>query len=346
MKTPWKNSLFTVTLMTALQSIVTTHVMAQASPNGAATTAASTDPLSQLSEDDKFRMRYGLPPNGASAGQPAKQVAATRHDPATDREMRRRYGLLPASPSNNSASGDASELEAKLKRIVIDTVSFERLPLSEVIQSLSEAAAKNDPDRVGLNFLIHNNSPDGSAGRPSIDPATGLPLATTSEPLDVGSVLVNLSLPLRHVNLKEVLDAIVKVADHPIQYSVEEYAVVFSPRAESDSSIPALRPTALGARTFKVNTNTFVAGLQSAFGISVSYEKTDGAQKPNMKLALRQLLDELGIPAGSGRSIFYNEMTGMVMVRASEDEMRTLEAAMETLTGQSAGPLDQAKIGY
>src|SRR5208282_5211873 len=36
------------------------------------------------------------------------------------------------------------------------------------------------------------------------------------------------NLPLRNVDLKEVLDAVVRVADHPIQYSVEDYGVVIS----------------------------------------------------------------------------------------------------------------------
>jgi beta-lactamase regulating signal transducer with metallopeptidase domain len=373
MKAPWRNSLFTVTLMTALQSIVTTHVKAQTSPNGAATAATQTVPLSQLSEDDKLRIRYGLPPNGASSGQPAKQVAATQHDPATDREMRRRYGLAPsatpASSATETSTGAIREIEGKLKHITLDKVSFENLPLSEVIRYLSDEAARHDPVQQGINFLIHNNPVESLAQPPMIDPSTGLPLAATAEPVDVPSVLINFTLPLKHIALKDVLDAIVKVADHPIQYSVEDYAVVFAPRAgtasddrPATSKIPVLGdlpvvgrlfqsqstesvPNALSVRTFKVNTNNFAAGLQSAFGISVTYEKIDGAQKPNMKLALRKLLDELGIPAGAGRSIFYNEMTGMVMVRASEAEMRTMEAAMDTLTGESAGLLDPAKTG-
>jgi hypothetical protein len=56
----------------------------------------------------------------------------------------------------------------------------------------------------------------------------------------MSSVLVKFSLPLRNVTMKDVLDAIVKVADHPIEYSVEDYAVVFSPRVETVSGEPVV----------------------------------------------------------------------------------------------------------
>src|SRR5207248_4046107 len=68
-----------------------------------------------------------------------------------------------------------------------------------------------------------------------IDPTTGLPATTEAVSFDMSQVLVKFSLPLKHVTLKNVLDAMVKVADQPIEYSVEDYAVVFSPRPEAVS---------------------------------------------------------------------------------------------------------------
>jgi hypothetical protein len=35
----------------------------------------------------------------------------------------------------------------------------------------------------------------------------------------------------------------------------------------------------------------------------------------------------------SGRSVFYNELTGVVMVRATSDELGVVSAAMETFGG-------------
>ena len=41
---------------------------------------------------------------------------------------------------------------SKLDRIHIDTVKYDDLPLSEVINNLSEIAKQRDPDQIGINF--------------------------------------------------------------------------------------------------------------------------------------------------------------------------------------------------
>ena len=113
---------------------------------------------------------------------------------------------------------------AKLDKIRLDNVSYEGLPLSEVLRNLSEQSKLRDPERKGVNFLINPN-PDrsgqpvaattttgyggepgggypgaypGAAATPAIDPATGLPIATaptaasSEEPVDVGSFTVKI----------------------------------------------------------------------------------------------------------------------------------------------------------
>jgi hypothetical protein len=60
-------------------------------------------------------------------------------------------------------------------------------------------------------------------------------LPAGTEITDVSQVQIKFSLPLKHVTLKNILDAIVKVADQPIEYTVEDYAVVFSPKPQSAS---------------------------------------------------------------------------------------------------------------
>src|SRR5207247_9387975 len=80
---------------------------------------------------------------------------------------------------------------------------------------------------------------------------------------------------VRSLRWKDVLDAIGKVADGAIEYSVEDYGVVFSQslspspgsRSRVASSSPEQGP--LEVRTFMVDTNTFLAGLKRAFGINL-----------------------------------------------------------------------------
>ncbi len=169
---------------------------------------------------------------------------------------------------------------SKLDRIHLDSVSYDGLPLSEVLRSLSEQTRLRDPEKKGINFIINSN-PDnsgpaipssttggigGAPGAPAfapttgaIDPTTGLPVSQPSpgsqgnESVDVSSVVIKLALD--DVRLADVLDAIVTVADHPIKYSIQDYAVVFS--------VKGAETPQLFTRRFKVDPNTFYSGLES-----------------------------------------------------------------------------------
>ena len=174
---------------------------------------------------------------------------------------------------------------AKLNHIHLDSVSYDGLPLSEVLRNLSEQSKLRDPEHKGINFLINPN-PDLSgqptaapattglpggfgagAGAAAIDPATGLPMANpaagaggnTGEAVDVGAFSVKIP-SLSDVRLADVLDAIVLVTDHPIKYSVQDFAVVFSAKGPETPQ--------LFMRTFKVDPNTFYSGLESVSAAS------------------------------------------------------------------------------
>ncbi len=170
------------------------------------------------------------------------------------------------------------------------------LPLTEVLKQLNEQCRLHDSERKGVNFLINNNSDKSGTPRPwvpgvsvggagpgaaapgasaiaanrgfgatgALDPNTGLPLApsaetTTTEQPDVGSYLIKLPT-LSDVRLADLLDAIVLVADHPIKYSIEDFAVVFSQKNPEGQH--------LLMRTYRVDPNTFYSGLEGVSAIA------------------------------------------------------------------------------
>jgi hypothetical protein len=180
---------------------------------------------------------------------------------------------------------------SKLDRFHLDNVMFDGLPLSEVVRSLSEQTKRLDPDKKGVNFLINPNgdtslpvaSPGvngglgggpgipggipgaGNPGAAAVDPATGLPVnqaaaAGGGEAVDLSTVVIKINPALVDVRLADVLDAICEVADHPIKYSIEDFAVVFSAKG---AETPMLY-----SRHFRVDPNTFEQGLQSVNAIS------------------------------------------------------------------------------
>ena len=170
--------------------------------------------------------------------------------------------------------GGRQVIASKLDRIVLNDVKFEGLPLSEVVKFLEEQAKARDPERRGINFLISSSiDVPNTQGPQTLDPTTGQPVqSAAAEPLDLNNVVIRLTPGLHNVRLQDALDAITKVAEKPIKVSIEDYAVVFTQRLPE--------AVQLHARTFRVDPNTFMQGLESVTGISIvdSFQSTSGGQ--------------------------------------------------------------------
>jgi hypothetical protein len=276
--------------------------------------------------------RYGLEPRQRSTGM---------HP-----EMMRRYGLSPAPSAVRAPSGGKQRVETKLG-IILDEVHYDGVPLFEVVKDLQERVARHDEQ--GINFLISNVP---SSVPVTVDPVTGMQIyAPRSE---VPDALIRFTLPLRHVRLRDVLDAVVRVSDQPIKYSVEDFGVVFAPDPEGQAFYPAAHAsfmpasTLLQARTFTVDTNLFLPGLESAFGVNVRSDTTDRVKQSRAtQQALRNLFTQLGVNFDRPeKSVFYNELTGIVMARATPEELEIIQAAIETLGGAASAHKGAYGGGY
>lgn len=171
-------------------------------------------------------------------------------------------------------SGNRQSIYSKLNNIQLDTISFPSLPLSEVLNRLRDESRARDPEKQGINFLFNPNIENipsvattgpngehlGGGGPTTISPTTGLPEAAPTAPQAADDTQININLSLSHVSLSDLLNAICLVSDHPIKYSVEDYGIVF---AEKGPDSPQYEE-----RTFKVDPNTFYAGLQNVNSFS------------------------------------------------------------------------------
>ncbi|MCF7708713.1 MAG: hypothetical protein K9N52_07430, partial [Verrucomicrobia bacterium] len=166
------------------------------------------------------------------------------------------------------------DIQSKLGKIILDEVQFERMPLSEVVLYLSEQSVKRDPTGEGINFMINSEldagvmsmiasgGAGGDAYGQSSAPAYGAQQQQQGqfqpqmyEPPDLRQTVITIDPPLRNITLGNALDAIVKSADSPIKYTIEEYAIILCPRT--------IEAEQLHTRTFKLDPNTFVQGLQA-----------------------------------------------------------------------------------
>ena len=188
----------------------------------------------------------------------------------------------------------------KLNRIHLDNVSYDGVPLSEVLRQLSEKIRLSDPERKGINFIINPNQDQSGAavaaptagfggpgfpgipGANAVDPATGLPPAAGATPggapaggevIDPKAFLVTFTLT--DVRLADVLETITMVAQNPttgdnrtIKYTIQDFAIVFQVKgAESPQMFE---------RDFKVDPNTFYSGLESVSATTFGSSSSSG----------------------------------------------------------------------
>ena len=165
--------------------------------------------------------------------------------------------------------------------------------------------------------------------------------------VDMSQITITISPPMSNLRFADVLDAITKVSDQPIRYTVEDYAVVFSPKP--DDQIP------LYSKVFRVDPKTFIQGLQGVFAISLNPPISTGSiggqggggatggqgssnlvTRPLDTVALHQLVRQYFTACGviltdPGKTVFFNDRTGLLYVRATEQDLEIIQKAIETL---------------
>jgi len=228
----------------------------------------------------------------------------------------------------------------KLDRIRLESVSFDGLPLTAVVRFLADESRKRDPDKRGINFLVNQPVDSGATAAAATLGPDGQPLpAAPAEQVDVGSIAIKISPPLTDIRLADVLDAIVKVADRPIKYSIEDYAIVFS--------LKTRETTPLYVRSFKVDPNTFYQGLQRVGAFSLGNATNSGSGSSDLSFATQNNATEVvsraamnyfqrfGVNLDSkvypSKSIFFNDRQGMLLVRGTLQDLDIIEVAIQGL---------------
>jgi beta-lactamase regulating signal transducer with metallopeptidase domain/uncharacterized membrane protein YgcG len=254
------------------------------------------------------------------------------------------HSVLKAAAAPVASAEGAAKLKAKLDSIVLDQIIYDSLPLNQVVESLIKEAAAKDPEKLGVNFLFGQPTEPIRAGAPPIDPATGLPVVgTLVEPPDLMATTIRIVPPLKKVRLVDALDAIKRVADRPITYTVEGYAVVFSVDAaainfgfggETAQRPPPPPVVQIQTRSFKLDTNTFFASVKKMFR-----SQMDPVSDRVGEELRKDVFPKFGVKWNATENIIlYNPLTGVLLVRASQEDLDIILAAIETLggTAQSA----------
>jgi beta-lactamase regulating signal transducer with metallopeptidase domain len=225
----------------------------------------------------------------------------------------------------------------KLDSIWLEEVSFPGVPLNEVVERLATAIRSADPESKGINFIINDAIDYGR-----VDPSTGLP---ESEPYFATKVVIRMTQPLRDITARQALDAIIKCAESPLRYGVEDYAVVFSPsppRPPFHTRWFRVAPNAFS----RVTSESLATNMDQAIKEAISAPpelvdsplpgkvyRTSVTPTPQVNAEARRLFTKAGVDfTVPGKSLVYNERLGQLIVRATLKDLDIIEQAVHRLT--------------
>jgi hypothetical protein len=126
---------------------------------------------------------------------------------------------------------------------------------------------------------------------------------------------------LTNATLRQVLDAIVKGAEKPITYQLEDYAVVFSLKGQEIVQ--------LESRVFHVDPTAFIDALESVGSVS--------PPNPDFQVwipsAVRKFFATMGVhlDPSVGKTVFFNDREVSLFVRATSEELDKIEQIIRVL---------------
>ena len=213
---------------------------------------------------------------------------------------------------------------------------IDRLPLGEVILSLSEIARRADPEHTGVNFIL---SPTPLGAALTVD-SSSLPVKPPE--IDLNGVVVQLGSQLKDLTLEDILNIIIKVSEFELCYSVEDFGIVISParaeakplhtrffRAEAEKFQKLFQDRQATTTNAPTDPSTTLGGATNREGvISLPKDLSISTVIPGVRNFLSKIGVDLTAP---GKAVFFNDRLGMLMVRATLEDLDAIEKAFQPL---------------
>lgn len=274
--------------------------------------------------------RPETPPSEEGQGQAQKQ-GQRRVDPNPGLDLVYQNPFAVSTGDGAPSEGRQRIVEI-LESTRIPEVRFDRLPLEVAVRELKALAEAHAAGGKGVNFYMNPYLDSQPPGVPVVDPNTGLEIvAPTSEPVPLSDVIVRIDPPLRDVRLVDVLRAMVASASVPIDYVIEEYAVVLCHNRPKRAT--------LVTRVYRVDAEKVRLGLEQTDPVLVALGPADsggGVSSTNAQETLRTFLVGLGIRLSPPSAVYFNDTRGLLMVRLPVEEMEIVEQAVEMLNAPGA----------
>lgn len=265
-------------------------------------------------------------------------------EPAKTNQVARLREVDPKKDASTNAAGmralsdKRQAIYQKLRSIRLSEWGpIDRLPLSEVIRGLSEGARRADPEHTGIDIILSPTLPGAALTVDSSD------LPVKPPEINLNRVVVRLGSKLKDLTLEDILNIIIKVSESKLCFSVEDFGIVISP--ESAEAKP------LHTRIFHVEAEKFQKLFQDAQAPTTNAltepNSTHGGTTTNRAggisflseaptttviSGVRKFLSNIGVNlADPGKALFFNDRLGLLMIRATLEDLDAIEKAFQSL---------------
>ncbi|MBL9137126.1 MAG: hypothetical protein JNK85_14735 [Verrucomicrobiales bacterium] len=254
----------------------------------------------------------------AESGAPFGAVAALMD------AVRREGGEVTAAPGKDANAGLSGTL-MKLQRIHLAEFGAVDEPLSNVVQRLVGLSRSADPEGTGIGVGVARGSTEPQPIW-NEEKNAWVYAELVANP-EIGATRITLDPPLSSVSLHGVLQAIVKGASVPLSYLIEEYGVSF----RRPSIVPRLM-----TRTYRIQ--------RESIDRAVGEGKDQVRDRPWYQEKVRDLLATSGVSWSPPNAVYYNDTQGLLMIRATAEEMTALESIIEQINAVPAMVQVEARL--
>lgn len=234
---------------------------------------------------------------------------------------------LQMSPTNNRILTSRSRLwiYEQLTQRRLALVDWNGLALQEVVRRLNQAAAAVATNDPALRFSI--SSPEPAQAEASINgvPASGNAASATNG-ADVRWVPIRFKGVLKDAKLADVLEAVCSGAEQPIQYTVDDFGIIFSARLRNGTGPLFTRVFHRVDMDALLDTHSFDAGASTNSARTV---------EPGSK-TVRECFARWGVELAAPEAVFLNRTNGDILVRATLAHLDVIEAKLSGIPSTEA----------
>ena len=253
--------------------------------------------------------------------------------------------VAPTATTEVNTPSERADITRKLESIIVPSVNFDKLDITEVIDFLTKKSKELDPDHQGINFVLRLTSDTPPVPAPTTPTGATPPGTPAPAPAPTTTIHRAVSITLENVPLADILGYIVQQTN--LQYSVEDYAVYLRPSIDEGETLTVR--TFLAPATFFSGSDLSVAPDSGGTNATSTTTPTTSAGDAPLTVTsvARNAQPELvsrGIRFPAGATATFLPGSSKLVVRDTPEQLDLIANLIENLSKETPQVEIEAKL--